>query len=83
MAKDNPGTTEEGKPVTRFEFNIIFGFLVGIAVVCAIGFLSLLFTYFQQNTSSFETLKEQITTQNIEINYLTTQLEIYSKDKIK
>lgn len=72
---ENIGSGEEGKPVTRFEFKLVFSFLVGIAIVCALGFVTLLFNYYQQSAISFENLKDQILMQNVKIDYLTQQIQ--------
>ena len=55
----------------------------GILLILSLSFITLLFNYYQQSAISFEGLKDEITTQNSRIDFLTTQLEIYSNRKIK
>jgi hypothetical protein len=67
------GTPEQGKQVSRSEFNLVFGVVVGIAVVCGLGFITLLFNYYQQSAVSFENLKDQVLLQNQKIDLMVQQ----------
>lgn len=72
---DPVGNNEKGNAPTMKDFNLILGIVIGIAVVCGLGFITLLFTYYQQSAASYEGLKDQIITQDAEIQNLSTQLE--------
>ena len=64
------GITEEGETPTRGEFNLLLGIVVGIAVVCGLGFLTLLMNYYQQSALSYQNLSNQVQAQNTKIDLL-------------
>ena len=64
------------------EFNLMMGIVIGIAVVCGLGFISLLLTYFSQNTSAFDDLKTQVIIQGSKIDLLTNEIQQQGKTTI-
>jgi len=72
-----------GKSPSMQEFEGLRNIIYAILIVLFLGFVGLLVQYFTATQATFQDLKDQIITQNDEINNLTTQLEIYSNGKIK
>lgn len=69
------GTNETGKAPTMSQFNLLLGIVIGVVVVCMLGFITLLISYFTASQSTFESLKNQIIIQNGKIDNITEGLQ--------
>lgn len=75
------GSNTPGEQPTMRDFNLVLALVIGIAVVCALGFLTLLFTYFTQTHAAFQDLRDEVREQNIRINALTVEVNQINLNK--
>ncbi len=72
----NPiGTIQEGTPPTRKEFETMFGVVIGIAIVCGLGFITLVMQSFYESAASNNALREKIILQESKIDNLEKELQ--------
>lgn len=69
------GSVETGTPPTRTEMNMVYGLLIGVAVVCAIGFISLVLQSFYNSQAAFLEMDKSITAQSSRLDRTETRLE--------
>lgn len=79
--EDSFGTTETGKPVSRKEFNIMSGIIIGVAIVCGVAFITLVISYYDQSAASYQELKSKVVDQSIKIDSLVQQISQDKKDR--